>query len=109
MPIQSSFPTVADQVITSNKNIVEILGKINTLVTTQDSSVNLQIYDENGVLRNFTVPSFGSLKAEIDRLNNNINSLYAIDAAGAMIATSNQNKYKKIITVDLNIYYIRIF
>jgi hypothetical protein len=102
MPIQSSFPTVADQVITSNKNIVEILGKINTLVTTQDSSVNLQIYDENGVLRNFTVPSFNSLKAEIDRLNNNINSLYSIDAAGSMIQTSNQNRYKKIITVDLN-------
>ncbi len=102
MPIQSSFPTVADQVITSNKNIIEILGKINTLVTTQDSSVNLQIYDENGVLRNFTVPSFGSLKAEIDRLNNNINTLYSIDAAGALIQTSNQNKYKKIITVDLN-------
>lgn len=102
MPIQSSFPTVADQVITSNKNIIEILGKINTLVTTQDSSVNLQIYDENGVLRNFTVPSFGSLKAEIDRLNNNINTLYSIDAAGALIQTSNQNRYKKIITVDLN-------
>jgi hypothetical protein len=35
-------------------------------------------------------------------LNNNINSLYSIDAAGAMIQTSNQNQYKKIITVDLN-------
>ena len=102
MPIQSSFPTVADQVISSNKNIIEILGQINSLVTTEDSSVNIKIYDENGVLRTFAVPSFNSLKGEIDRLNNNINSLYSIDAAGAMIATSNQNKYKKIITVDLN-------
>lgn len=102
MPIQSSFPTVADQVISSNKNIIEILGQINTLTTTQDPSVNIKIYDENGVLRNYAVPSFSSLKAEIDRLNNNINSLYSIDAAGAMIATSNQNKYKKIVTVDLN-------
>jgi len=102
MPIQSSFPTVADQVISSNKNIIEILGQINSLVTTQDSTVNIKIYDENGVLRTFAVPSFNSLKGEIDRLNNNINSLYSIDAAGAMIATSNQNKYKKIITVDLN-------
>jgi hypothetical protein len=102
MPIQSSFPTVADQVISSNKNIIEILGQINTLTTTQDPSVNIKIYDENGVLRNYAVPSFSSLKAEIDRLNNNINSLYSIDAAGAVIATSNQNKYKKIITVDLN-------
>jgi len=102
MPIQSSFPTVADQVISSNKNIIEILSQINSLATTQDNSVNIRVYDENGVLRTFAIPSFNSLKGEIDRLNNNINSLYSIDAAGAMIATSNQNKYKKIITVDLN-------
>jgi hypothetical protein len=102
MPIQSSFPTVADQVISFNKNIVDILSKINSLATTQNSSVNIQIYDENGVLRNYTVPSFTSLKGEIDRLNNNINSLYSIDAAGSMIQTTNQNTYKKIITVDLN-------
>jgi len=102
MPIQSSFPTVADQVISSNKNIIEILGQINSLTTTTDQSVNIKIYDENGVLRTFAVPSFMSLKGEIDRLNNNINSLYSIDAAGAMISTSSQNKYKKIITVDLN-------
>ena len=102
MPIQSSFPKVADQVITYNKNIVDILSKINTLTTTSDSSVNIQIFDENGVLRNFSLPSFTSLKAEIDRLNNNINSLYSIDADGALIQTSNQNKFKKIITVDLN-------
>jgi len=102
MPIQSSFPTVADQVISSNKNIIEILGQINSLTTTQDQSVNIKIYDENGVLRTFAVPSFTSLKADIDRLNNNINSLYSIDANGSMISTSSQNKYKKIITVDLN-------
>ena len=102
MPIQSSFPTVADQVISSNKNIIEILGQINSLATTTDQSVNIKIYDENGVLRTYAVPSFSSLKGEIDRLNNNINSLYSIDAAGAMISTSSQNKYKKIITVDLN-------
>jgi hypothetical protein len=102
MPIQSSFPTVADQVISSNKNIIEILGQINSLTTTQDQSVNIKIYDENGILRTFAVPSFTSLKNDIDRLNNNINSLYSIDANGSMISTSSQNKYKKIITVDLN-------
>jgi len=102
MAIQSSFPKVADQVITFNKNIIDILAKINTLTTTPESSVNIELVDERGVLRTFTVPSFTSLKAEIDRLNNNINSLYSIDAAGAMIAQSNQNKFKKIITVDLN-------
>jgi len=102
MAIQSSFPKVADQIVSFNKNIVDILSKINTLATTTESSVNVQIFDETGVLRNYTLPSFSSLKSEIDRLNNNINSLYSIDAAGSLIQTSNQNKFKKIITVDLN-------
>jgi hypothetical protein len=102
MAIQSSFPKVADQVLTFNKNVVEILSKINSLVATTDSSTSLQITDESGVIRNFTLPSFNSLKADIDRLNNNINSLYSIDAAGALITTDNTNRFKKIITVDLN-------
>jgi len=102
MAIQSSFPKVADQVLTFNKNIIDILSKLNNLTTTTDSTINLQILDENGVSRTFSLPSFNSLKAEIDRLNNNINSLYSIDAGGSMIQTSNANQFKKIITVDLN-------
>lgn len=102
MAINSSFPRIADQVLLLNKNMVETLSKISSLTTTKDSTVSITIYDENGVLRNFTLPSFSSLKNDIDRLNNNINSLYSIDAQGSMIQTSSQNQWKKIITVDLN-------
>jgi hypothetical protein len=102
MPIQSSFPTIADQVVSSNKNIVEILNKINSIVASQDSNVTIKINDENGTLRTFTLPTVGNLKSEIDRLNNNINSLYSIDAAGALIQTTTTNKWKKVISVDLN-------
>lgn len=102
MPIQSSFPKVADQVLIFNKNIVDTLSKLNSLTTTTDSSVNIQIYDNEGILRSYSLPSFTSLKAEIERLNNNINSLYNIDSTGAFIQPTDTNKYKKIITVDLN-------
>lgn len=102
MSVNSSFPKVADQIVSFNKNLVDSLAKINTLTTTTESSVNIQIFDEEGVLRNYSIPSFTSLKAEIDRLNNNINSLYSIDADGSMIQQSGTNKFRKIITVDLN-------
>ncbi len=102
MAINSSFPKVADQILLMNKNMVETLSKISSLTTTKDSTVSIQIYDENGVLRNFTLPSFTSLKNDIDRLNNNINSLYSIDAQGSMIQTSSQNQWKKVFLVDLN-------
>ena len=72
MPIQSSFATVADQVASYNKNMVEILSKINSLSTTTDPQVEVRIYDANGVLSNYTLPSFSFLKSEIDRLNNSI-------------------------------------
>jgi hypothetical protein len=102
MPIQSSFVTVANQITAFNKNIVETLSKINALSTTKEPSVNVRIMDTEGVLRSYNLPSFTFLKTEIERLNNSINSLYSIDTAGALIQTSNANKFKKIITVDLN-------
>lgn len=100
--IQSSFPKVADQIIAYNKNIVDILSKLNSLATTTDPTVKIDILDENGNLKSFTIPTNNGLKADIERLNANITSLYSLDAAGAMISTSNTNKFKKIITVDLN-------
>ena len=102
MPIQSSFATVAEQIATFNTNIVEILSKINSLSTTTNQSVNVRIYDTNGVLNTYSLPSFTFLKTEIQRLNNSVNSLYNIDGTGALIQPTSQNQYKKIITVDLN-------
>jgi hypothetical protein len=102
MPIQTSFPKVADQILAFNKNIVEVLTKINSLASSTESTVSIDIIDTNGVTRTFSIPTNNQLKSDIERLNNNINSLYSIDAAGALIQTTAQNKFKKIITVDLN-------
>lgn len=101
MPIQSSFPKVADQVISYNKNVIDILTKINTITTSTDSSVSIQIYDEKGTLRSFSLPTINALKADIDRLNNNINSLYNIDTTGSLVQTS-PNTFKRVVSVDLN-------
>ncbi len=102
MSARSSFPAVAEQIITFNKNLVEILSKINTLSSTTEPNVNVKIIDESGVLKEYTLPSFSFLKGEIDRLNNNVNSIYNIDNSGALIQTSAGNKFKKVVTVDLN-------
>ena len=104
MPARSSFPAVAEQILTFNKNLVEILSKINTLSTTTESTVNVSIIDEDGILKQYSLPSFSFLKSEIDRLNNNVNSIYNIDNSnGALIQTAaGANKFKKVVTVDLN-------
>jgi hypothetical protein len=43
----------------------------------------------------FHIAIFTSLKSEIDRLSNNINSLYGIDAGGSLIQTTSENKFKR--------------
>lgn len=102
MAIQSSYASVAEQVIIFNNNVVDLLAKINNLITTTDPAVTVNITDSSGIIRQYSLPSFGFLKSEIDRLNNNINSLYSINEAGALIQPSNGTKFRKIITVDLN-------
>jgi hypothetical protein len=102
MPTQTSYHTVAEQVITFNNNLIETLSKINQLATTDESTITVNITDQSGIVRQFSIPSFNFLKSEIDRLNNNINSIYNIDSTGAMIQTSSSNKFKKVVTVDLN-------
>ena len=94
--MNTSFPKVADQILNFNKNVMDILTKISTVTSTNEAFVNLQLSDENGVLRNFTLPSITSIKSDIERLNNNI------DSGGSLIESSNSNKFKKIITVSLN-------
>ena len=103
MAVQSSFATVSDQVILFNKNIIEVLAAINSLATTQDPSVTVNVYGTEGILTTYNLPSYAFLKNEIDRLNRSLNSLYSLDNAnGSMIQPTNKNKFKKVITVDLN-------
>lgn len=102
MAIQSSYPQVAEQIINYNKNVVDLLSKLNTLVTSSDPSVTISIVDASGVTQQFNLPTIGYLKSEIDRLNNNINSIYSINEAGALIQPVKGTKFKKIVTVDLN-------
>jgi len=102
MAIKSSYHDIAEQVISFNNNLVDMLTKINQLATSSEPSITLNITNQSGIVSQFSLPSFGFLKSEIDRLNNNINSIYNIDNSGALIQTSAANAFRKVVTVDLN-------
>jgi hypothetical protein len=102
MPGQYSFATVASQVVNYNSNILELLSKLDGISTSNESSIPVNFTDETGTLTTFNVPSMGYLLGEIQRLNNNINTLFSIDTNGSLIQQAD-NKFKKIITVDLNV------
>lgn len=102
MPQKNSFATVASQVVNYNSNILELLSKLDNISTSNESSIPINFTNEDGNLNTFNVPSMGYLLGEIQRLNNNINTLFSIDTNGALIQQSN-NRFKKVITVDLNV------
>lgn len=98
---KNSFASVAEEIINYNNNTLNLLTQLNSIMKTNDSSVSVDFTDNNRVLTTYDVPSWGYLTNEIQRLNNNINSLFSINESGAIIQTSD-NIYKKLILVDLN-------
>jgi hypothetical protein len=102
MSIQYSFSKIAEQIIVFNNNLVDTLSRLNQLVTSTEPSLTVNVTDKSGVVTQFSLPSIGYLKAEIDRLSNNINAMYNIDNGGALIQTSSANRFRKVVTVNLN-------
>jgi len=102
MAINSSYHVLAEEVLKLNENVVNVLSSINSLISGNENSVTFNLVDGTGNTRQVSLPSFGYLKSEIDRLNNNLNSIYSINDAGALIQPSNGTKFRKVVTVDLN-------
>lgn len=98
---KNSFAVVAEQVINYNLNTLELLTQMNSVMVSNDESVEVDFTDNNRVKTTYDIPSWGYLTNEIQRLNNNINSLFSINESGAIIQTA-ENIYKKLILVDLN-------
>lgn len=94
----NSFVSMAEKITILNKNCVEILTKINDLVESTDSSVKI-VYDDNGVVRSYSMPTVGNLKTQIDTLNQNIKRLASIDGYTYL---RDGKSYKRILTSDLN-------
>lgn len=98
----NSYHTVAEQIINYNNNVVQILEQINSLATTTQATLNLTITDSTGNLTTVSVPSFNYLQSQINRLNNNINTLYGLNNNGALLQTA-PNSFQRVVTVDLNL------
>ena len=101
--ISSSYPQVAEQIINFNNNVITLLSQINSVVYSNQPTVTVNITDQSGIAQTYSLPSFGYLQSEINRLNNNLNSIYSINQPGALIQTSAGNQFQKVVAVDLNV------
>lgn len=97
----SSFAKISEQIVNYNNNVLQLISSLNSIYSSNSSAVTVNLSDNFGVLQTYNIPSIGYLLSEIQRLNNNINTLYAVNNSGNIIQSAT-NKYQKIITVDIN-------
>lgn len=99
MKIKNSLSTYLEQAMVMTGNSLETVSKISDSVSSSEDSIKLVLTDPNDSKQKveYTIPSFGYLKSEIDRLSASLNTMTNItDGAGSRIRLSD-GSYRKII------------
>lgn len=82
---KNSFSSLIAQFLRLQKNSLEIINKLNDVTTSPKDSVEIEFLMDDNTSENIQVPSFGFLKSEINRLDQNIKSLSGLEDTKANI------------------------
>ena len=102
--ISNSLSYFLEQALILEKNSLETVSKVSDAVTSQKDTVTISLTDPNNPSETITysIPSFGYLKSEIERLDRSIKSMSNIDSnTGSRIRLSD-GTYRKIIASKLD-------
>lgn len=84
--VTNSLSSIVDSLIKLQRNNSEILTKLSDVVNSDVDTVTLSIEDiSNNNIKNITIPSLGSLKKDIQRLDENIEQLTALNGKDASV------------------------
>ena len=101
MTQDSSFITLMERMATLNKNSVELITKLNDVVSSNDNTITVNLLESDGSVSQYQLPSVGFLKKEIDIANSNIKKLSGLSGDNSVIVNDNYSS-RKIISVDIN-------
>jgi len=101
MPSKNSFISLMSNLETLSSNSLEVLTSLNQIVSSTDSEITITTTDANGQPQISHLPSIGALKADIDRLTQDLKTMSTVDSRGAIIQPS-RNIYKKVFTKNIN-------
>ena len=82
---QNSISSLVAQFLRLQKNSLEIVNGLNEVAVSTNNTVTIEVLDEQGNPQAANIPSYGYLRGEIQRLDNNIKSLAGIGNSSATV------------------------
>lgn len=97
---KNTFVSLAEQLALLNKNSIEVVTKLNDVVASRNSVVNVSLMNSDGTVSSYQFPTVGQLKNEIDIANRNIKKLAGLADSTAYV--SDGTTMRKVYVDDLN-------
>ena len=101
--IGNSLSYFLEQALIIEKNSIETVSKVSDAVTSQKDTVTITLTDPNDPSKTttYSIPSFGYLKSEIERLDNTLKTLSNIDSGTGSRIQLSDGTYRKIVASKL--------
>jgi hypothetical protein len=97
---KNSLSTALSQFIRLNKNALEIFNRINEAVTSDKENITVDLFDDENNLKRIQLPSFGFLKSEVSRLENDIKNLSGLGDSDTIVKLAD-GTHRRVITSRL--------
>jgi hypothetical protein len=98
--VKYSLTTLLNDLLRLQNNGYQIITKLSDVVSSNSDVVEIDIVDNNGVVQSVLVPSFGSIKNQLVRLENDIKNLSGIGDTDAAVQLSD-GTFRKILISNL--------
>jgi hypothetical protein len=99
---KNTFPSFADNIVRDHQNTVEIMSKLDQMVTSQEPYITINYKGPNGETITTQAITVGHLYSELTRMSQDMKILSGLESGSAVIQPSN-NVFKRIITSDINV------
>lgn len=76
---KNSISSLIAQFMRLQRNSLEIINGLNKVATSNNNKVEIEMLDEKGLPTNIAIPSFGYMRSQINRIDNNIQALIGLD------------------------------
>jgi hypothetical protein len=100
MDTKYSLTTLLNDLLKLQNNSYEIITKVSQLVTSKSDTVTIPVIDGNGVVQSVQVPSFGAIKDQLVRLENDVKNIAGVGDTDANVRLSD-GSFRKILVSSL--------